>query len=92
MENHGTSCWSKTTAPARSTGRFLGQNHFQVTQSACLADAMKQLQAESFELVLLDLTLPDGNGLELLERFSPQYPDRMVVLTGTVPLRPRCWQ
>jgi DNA-binding NtrC family response regulator len=64
-------------------GKFLGQNDFQVTPSACLADAMRQLQENTFDLVLLDLTLPDGNGLDILERFSRQYPDRMVVLTGT---------
>lgn len=63
--------------------KFLGQNDFQVTPSACLADAMRQLEENTFDLVLLDLTLPDGNGLDILERFSRQYPDRMVVLTGT---------
>ena len=63
--------------------KFLGQNDFQVTQSACLADANRKLEDNSFDLILLDLTLPDGNGLDLLERFSGQYPDRMVVLTGT---------
>lgn len=63
--------------------KFLGQNGFQVSQSASLADAMRRLEATVFDLILLDLTLPDGNGLEILERFSPQYPDHMVVLTGT---------
>jgi len=63
--------------------KFLGQNGFKITQSACLAEAMRQLEESSFDLVLLDLTLPDGNGLDILERFSRQYPDRMVVLTGT---------
>jgi DNA-binding NtrC family response regulator len=63
--------------------KFLGQNDFRVTQSACLADAMRKLEEITFDLVLLDLTLPDGTGLDILERFSRQYPDRMVVLTGT---------
>jgi two-component system response regulator PilR (NtrC family)/two-component system response regulator HydG len=63
--------------------KFLGQHDLKVTQSACLADAMGQLQENVFDLVLLDLTLPDGNGLDILERFSPQYSGRMVVLTGT---------
>ena len=63
--------------------KFLGQNDIQVTPSACLADAMSQLEANAFDLILLDLTLPDGNGLDILERFSRQYADRMVVLTGT---------
>lgn len=63
--------------------KFLGQNDLRVTQSACLVDAMQQLEKNIFDLVLLDLTLPDGNGLDILERFSRQYADRMIVLTGT---------
>jgi two-component system response regulator PilR (NtrC family)/two-component system response regulator HydG len=63
--------------------KFLGQNDFRVSPSACLADALRQLEETVFDLILLDLTLPDGNGLDILERFSGQYPDRMVVLTGT---------
>ncbi len=59
------------------------QNDFRVSQSDCLADALRQLEETVFDLILLDLTLPDGNGLDILERFSRQYPDRMVVLTGT---------
>ena len=84
MENQRHILLVEDDKPLREAlGKFLGQNDFRVTQSACLADAMGQLQANSFDLVLLDLTLPDGNGLELLERFSQQYTDRMVVLTGT---------
>jgi two-component system NtrC family response regulator len=64
-------------------GKFLGQHDFRVSHSACLANAMQQLEEVPFDLVILDLTLPDGNGLDILERFSRQYTDRMVVLTGT---------
>jgi two-component system, NtrC family, nitrogen regulation response regulator GlnG len=71
-------------APLReSIRKFLSQNDFQVATSDCLADATRQLGQASFDLVLLDLTLPDGNGLDLLERFAGQYAHRVVVLTGT---------
>jgi two-component system response regulator PilR (NtrC family)/two-component system response regulator HydG len=71
-------------APLReSIKNFLGQNDFQVATSDCLADATRRLGQTAFDLVLLDLTLPDGNGLDLLERFSDQYAHRVVVLTGT---------
>jgi two-component system NtrC family response regulator len=71
-------------APLReSIKKFLGQNDFQVETSDCLADATRQLGQTAFDLVLLDLTLPDGNGLDLLERFAGQYGHRFVVLTGT---------
>jgi len=71
-------------APLReSIKTFLSQNDFQVAASDCLADATRQLGQTAFDLVLLDLTLPDGNGLDLLERFAGQYAHRFVVLTGT---------
>jgi DNA-binding NtrC family response regulator len=71
-------------APLReSIKRFLEQNNFQVAESDCLADASRRLTETVFDLILLDLTLPDGNGLDILERFSWQYPHRIVVLTGT---------
>jgi DNA-binding NtrC family response regulator len=71
-------------APLReSVGKFLGQNGFQVTESIDLADATHRLKREAFDLVLLDLTLPDGDGMDILERFAGHYPHRIVVLTGT---------
>ncbi|MCU0236191.1 MAG: sigma-54 dependent transcriptional regulator [Acidobacteria bacterium] len=71
-------------APLReSVGRFLGQNGFLVSESVDLADASRRLQRETFDLVLLDLTLPDGDGMDILERFARHYPHRIVVLTGT---------
>jgi two-component system NtrC family response regulator len=66
-----------------SIRRFLLQNDFQVSESAGLADACRQLVQRRFDLVLLDLTLPDGNGLDILERFAEPYSQRLVVLTGT---------
>ena len=38
----------------------------EVIQSSNLRDAQQRLAQEHFDLVLLDLTLPDGSGLELL--------------------------
>ena len=71
-------------APLReSVARFLGQNGFMVTESVDLADATRRLQRDAFDLVLLDLTLPDGDGMDVLERFASRYPQRIVVLTGT---------
>jgi DNA-binding NtrC family response regulator len=71
-------------APLReSVARFLGQNGFMVTESVDLADATRRLQRDAFDLVLLDLTLPDGDGMDILERFASRYPQRIVVLTGT---------
>jgi DNA-binding NtrC family response regulator len=71
-------------APLReSLKKFLQKNEFAVSESETLENAIRQLSDSVFDLVLLDLTLPDGNGLEILERFSWKYPNRMIVLTGT---------
>jgi DNA-binding NtrC family response regulator len=66
-----------------SIRKFLMQNDFLVAESATLAGALDQLSADGFDLILLDLSLPDGNGLDILEKFSGKYRDRIIVLTGT---------
>jgi signal transduction histidine kinase len=57
---------------------------FDVTQSGRLDEAIAKLQTERFDVVLLDLGLPDCMGIETLVRASaaaPQMP--IVVLTGS---------
>ncbi len=56
---------------------------FKITQSGRLASALACLSHENFDLVLLDLSLPDSNGFETFRRVresSPSIP--IVVLTG----------
>jgi signal transduction histidine kinase len=49
-----------------------------------LTDAIAALQQRSFDVVLLDLTLPDSQGLESLDRLRQDYPQLpIVVLTNT---------
>ena len=40
------------------------------------ADAIRQ---RKFDLVLLDINLPDGNGFELCKLIKPQHPDTIVI-------------
>jgi PAS domain S-box-containing protein len=49
-----------------------------------LSEALEQLQAKPFDAVLLDLGLPDSQGIETLERICRQKPRAVavVVLTG----------
>jgi two-component system, NtrC family, response regulator HydG len=42
-------------------------------------DALLQVKPDA---VLLDLMLPDGSGLELLDAFSEHRPDKVVIITG----------
>lgn len=57
--------------------------HFQVTQSRRLKDALQSLSQESFDVVLLDLSLPDSHGLETVSQIYTQAPTLpIVILSG----------
>ena len=45
------------------------------------ADAIRQRE---FDLVLLDINLPDGNGFELCKLIKPQHPDTIVIFLTTI--------
>ncbi|MDP2110654.1 MAG: EAL domain-containing protein [Thiobacillus sp.] len=56
---------------------------FRVEWVTRLSDALKRLGNEKFEVVLLDLSLPDGNGLEVFDQVFQAAPDALVlVLSG----------
>ena len=57
--------------------------HIQLTHVDTLAKALQRLDAEQFDVVMLDLSLPDADGLETLVRTHAQAPSvPIVVLTG----------
>jgi signal transduction histidine kinase len=54
-----------------------------VVLAGSLADGLGQLAGEGVDAVLLDLSLPDSDGLETLERFQEGAPEvPVIVLTG----------
>jgi len=64
----------------------LHHNRYAVASVSSLADAQAILSKDNFDLVFLDVRLPDGNGTELLKHFN-QLPDSVekpltVVITG----------
>lgn len=46
---------------------WLGRKGFKVSTATTVADAVQKLKAESYDLVISDLRLPDGDGIELLQ-------------------------
>ena len=46
---------------------FLKQDDHSVKQSFCAEDALKQMEAANFDLIITDLMLPDMQGEELIE-------------------------
>ncbi|MBI3485401.1 response regulator [Candidatus Daviesbacteria bacterium] len=57
---------------------------FQVKIAPDGATGLQVLEAESFDMLLLDIMLPGINGLELLRQFKSKHPDsQMIVLLLT---------
>jgi len=59
------------------------ETSYEVEQRTDLATSLEYLQSNSVDFVLLDLGLPDSNGLETLITFQKTYPKvDVIVLTG----------
>ena len=59
---------------------------YQLTHKDSLKDAFLIEDKNQFDVALLDLSLPDGVGLETLEKFLKEYPNLpTIVLTGREP-------
>jgi DNA-binding NtrC family response regulator len=56
---------------------------FAVTSAHTLKEARASLLASPPDILLVDLHLPDGTGLSLLEAFEPDSPPEVVLITGT---------
>src|SRR5690606_26304255 len=57
---------------ARVLAEALSDQGFQVTGAINLADAEAAIASNEFDALLLDLRLPDGNGLDLLRKLRSQ--------------------
>ncbi len=64
---------------------LLGGERVETVSVGRIADALRELDASTFDCMVMDLTLPDGSGHELLERLA-QREDRsfppVIVYTG----------
>ncbi|MGE4298499.1 MAG: sigma-54-dependent transcriptional regulator [Desulfovibrionaceae bacterium] len=55
----------------------------QITTAGTAALALKLTAQRNFDVIVLDVRLPDGNGLTLLERFRDTLPDvEVIMITG----------
>jgi DNA-binding response OmpR family regulator len=67
-----------------ATGRLLGHVGYAVAGARTLADAFAQFRTLRPRYVVLDLSLPDGNGVEFLRHVRErQAPVMVLVTTGT---------
>ncbi|MBW8001456.1 MAG: sigma-54-dependent Fis family transcriptional regulator [Planctomycetes bacterium] len=66
-----------------SLTEFLSLEGFESTGVQTLKSALAELKDKNYSLVITDVNLPDGNGLDLLDTIREDYPQTVViVITG----------
>lgn len=62
---------------------FLKKHDYQVEVRTSIKEAINQLQTNSFQLILLDFNLPDGNGFDFIEKLKQlQIRVPVIILTS----------
>tara|TARA_B100001248_G_scaffold261923_1_gene255009 strand:+ start:37599 stop:38954 length:1356 start_codon:yes stop_codon:yes gene_type:complete len=77
----------------KSLEEQLRKRRYSVATAGTLAEAEKLLAKDQFDLMFVDVQLPDGQGTQLLERFSQQPDSPMVVIitgNGTIESAVEC--
>lgn len=63
--------------------RYFSKEGYAVTEAATLSEAAQQLEKQSFDAIVLDINLPDGNGIEFIDTIRAQDPSiPIIVITG----------
>ena len=62
----------------------LARHGYSVVGAASGEEGLNRLRSEDFDLVLLDLQLPDVNGIELLSRIRRDWDDVVVIMVSAV--------
>jgi DNA-binding response OmpR family regulator len=63
-----------------SLTRALRSQHYRAVHVTTLADAQAEVDSECPDLVLLDVMLPDGNGVEFCSRLTASHPSVPVMM------------
>lgn len=63
----------------------LEQHQLSVDEASTVAEACAAVDAVEYDVVILDLTLPDGSGIDVLQRLNERLPrSHIIVLSGAV--------
>ena len=70
------------SADADFVGECLEQSNlsFEILAVKCLADGLQALQAQTFDLILLDLSLPDSGGIATLQAVVGAARDEVIIV------------
>jgi len=69
--------------------RYLNKAGYSLESVSTLREAKEKILTEPYDAILLDMKLPDGNGLDWIQDVRPGYPDVAIVLItgyGDIPL------
>jgi DNA-binding response OmpR family regulator len=55
---------------AKSISEYLSGESYLCESAGTFAEAMEKIEAFDYDCILLDIMLPDGNGLQLLEEIK----------------------
>jgi len=70
-----------------SIRRLMEKELSNMRRSVCTADSARQafelIEQQPFDVIVADIRLPDGDGIELLEKFKQTIPDvEVILITG----------
>jgi DNA-binding NtrC family response regulator len=69
--------------------RYLSKAGYRVQEAATLSESKEAVSSQRFDAILLDLHLPDGNGLDWISELRESHPDvALVIITafGDIPV------
>lgn len=73
--------------------RMMELEGYEVFQAADCQSTLKQLKLHNPQVVLCDVFLPDGNGVDMVTTIKKLYPElEVILLTATVTFRMVCRQ
>ena len=64
--------------------RIFSSGRYELTLAESVAEATGLMSSGAYDLLISDLVLPDGDGLELVRRFREQGRGRVILITASM--------
>lgn len=67
---------------AAMLARFLRKAGYETHTAASVGEAFTKATAQRFDILISDMGLPDGSGIDLMQRVREQYPIQGIAVSG----------